>query len=323
MKRVAKVWLTIAIFLTVIGIIIFGGVMTMLKWDFTKLSTSKYETNNHEIAESFSNILITTNTATIDFIPSQDSKCFVKCYEQENMKHSVAVKEGTLIIEINDTRKWYEYIGINFKTPKIAVHIPCNEYGALSIKSATGNIEIPKDLTFENITVSQSTGNVTNYASASKSIKIKTTTGNIYVENVAASDIDFSASTGKITASKINCDGDILVQVTTGKSTLTDVTCKNLISDGSTGNINLKNVVAWKKFFINRSTGNVKFDASDAAEIFVTTDTGKVYGSLLTDKVFVVKTDTGKIDVPNTVTGGKCEITTDTGDIKITVNTNS
>jgi len=40
---------------------------------------------------------------------------------------------------------------------------------------------------------------------------------------------------------------------------------------------------------------------------------------LLTDKVFITKTDTGSINVPDSITGGRCEIKTDTGDIKITV----
>ena len=70
---------------------------------------------------------------------------------------------------------------------------------------------------------------------------------------------------------------------------------------------------------IKRSTGDVKFDGSDAAEIFIKTDTGDVTGSLLTDKVFITQTDTGNIDVPKTVNGGRCEISTDTGDIKISV----
>ena len=72
-----------------------------------------------------------------------------------------------------------------------------------------------------------------------------------------------------------------------------------------------------KSFTIERSTGNVKFDRSDAAEIFVKTNTGNVTGSLLTDKVFTTQTDTGDVSVPKTVTGGRCEIKTDTGDIKI------
>ena len=61
------------------------------------------------------------------------------------------------------------------------------------------------------------------------------------------------------------------------------------------------------------------FEGSDAAEIFVQTSTGDVEGSLLSSKVFIANTDTGKVDVPKSITGGRCEITTDTGDIRISV----
>ena len=61
----------------------------------------------------------------------------------------------------------------------------------------------------------------------------------------------------------------------------------------------------------------MKFDGCDADRIFVKTDTGYVKGSLLSDKVFIAQSDTGDVDVPKTITGGKCEIETDTGDIKI------
>ena len=59
------------------------------------------------------------------------------------------------------------------------------------------------------------------------------------------------------------------------------------------------------------NTGDVKFDACDASEISVKTDTGDVTGSLLTDKVFITNTDTGRVNVPQTATGGRCEIITD------------
>ena len=52
----------------------------------------------------------------------------------------------------------------------------------------------------------------------------------------------------------------------------------------------------------------MKFDGSDAAEIFVKTTTGNVTFSLLIDKVFITKTDTGNINVPKIADGGKCEI---------------
>ena len=79
----------------------------------------------------------------------------------------------------------------------------------------------------------------------------------------------------------------------------------------------MKNVIAEDKFDIERSTGDVKFEKCDAAELFIETDTGSVKGSLLTEKIFLVETDTGSIEVPKSVSGGRCEIETDTGNVKI------
>ena len=81
----------------------------------------------------------------------------------------------------------------------------------------------------------------------------------------------------------------------------------------------LKNVIANEKFDIERSTGDVKLELCDAAEILIRTDTGSVTGSLMSDKVFIVSADTGRVNVPKTTSGGVCQITTDTGDIRITI----
>ncbi len=319
MSKRTKIWLVIAASLVLVGGIIFTGVMTVFKWDFTKLSTVKYEINNYEINENYKNISIVTDTTDIVFAPSEDSKASVVCYEQKNIKHSVAVKDSTLVIEGVDERKWYEHIGITLGTPKITVYLPKNEYASLSIKESTGDIEIPKNFRFESMDISLSTGDVNCLASASDDIKIKTSTGDICLENVSAGSLELSVSTGEVIAKGITCQGDIKIKVSTGDTKLTDVACKGVFSNGSTGDISLKNVVATEKLSIERSTGDVRFDGCDAAEIFVKTDTGSVKGGLLTDKVFITQTDTGSVDVPKTVTGGKCEIVTDTGNIKIDI----
>ena len=271
----------------------------MMKWDFTKLSTNQYETNEHTVTEAFQGISVHTNTADIIFARTEEDACSVVCFERSNEKHSVSVKDGTLVIEISDTRKWYEHIGIGFKTPQITVYLPRNEYDTLTVKSDTGD--------------------VTCYASVSETLKIKATTGDILLSNLSVGSLELSVSTGKIKASGVTCEGDVSVRVSTGKTNLTDMTCKSLITKGSTGDLSLKNVVASGSFSIERSTGDVTFDGSDAAEIFVKTDTGDVEGSLLSSKVFMVTTDTGDKDVPKTVSGGRCEIATDTGDIRIRI----
>ena len=319
MGKATKIWLIIAAALVLCGGIIYGGVMAVFQWDFTKLSTVKYEKNTYAVKESYKNITIVTDTADVVLIPSETLESSVVCYEQENAKHAVSVKDGTLIIKVDDARKWYTQIGINFSSPKITVSVPQGEYGDLFVKSATGDVAIPKDFHFESIDISESTGDVTNFASASGTVKIKTGTGRIRVENISAGALDLSVTTGSVTATGVNCQGDMKIKVTTGKTNLTDIRCENGQTQGNTGDISLKNVIAAQKLSIKRTTGDVKFSGCDAAELFVKTDTGDVTGTLLSEKVFITKTDTGRVNVPKTVTGGRCEITTDTGDIKIQI----
>ena len=320
MSRKTKIWLTVAAALILIGGIIFGGTMMALKWEFGKLSTVKYETNEYAIDESFKNISIITDTADIVFAASKDSECSVVCREQKNMKHSFYVKGDTLVIELTDTRKWYEYIGINFGTSEITVYLPEVEYGTLYVKENTGDIEVPGDFSFESIDISASTGDIENYASAAEHVKIKTSTGDIRVENISAGALDLSVSTGKVTVSDVRCEGDALLIVSTGKSSLTNLTCQNFTSMGDTGKILLTNVYVEDTMLIDRSTGDVTFGNCDAGTISVKTDTGDVRGTLHSPKTFYTATSTGKVSVPKT-SGGICEITTDTGDIKIEIAT--
>lgn len=320
MRKATKKWLILATSLILVGGLIFGGVIAMLKWDFTKLSTVKYQTNTYEIGDAFTNISIKTDTADIIFALSDDGKCKVECYEEENAQHSVTVKDGTLTVELIDKKAWYDYIGINLGSPKITVYLPKTEYSSLLIKEHTGDIVMPKDFNFEGVNISLSTGDVDFCASTSKLLKIKASTGDINIKNISVGELDLSVSTGKVTVTGANCVGDITVGVSTGKAYFTDVKCNNITTNGNTGDITFKNVVAKENFTIERSTGDVTFDGCDATEISVKTDTGDVRGSLLSGKKFITTTDTGDIKVPESTSECECKIATNTGDIEITLN---
>lgn len=319
MKRKTIVWLTAAASLVLLGVLLFAGVMTALKWDFSKLSTARYETNTHEISEPFVSLSLTTDTADIVFALSDDGKCRVECYEDENARHSVAVEGETLAVRLIDTRSWYDYIGFHFGAPRITIYLPETEYDGLSIHEKAGSIEVPQDFAFKSVDISASTGSVRFSASAREAVKIKTSTGNIRAENVTAGSLDLSATTGWITISGTTCEGKAVIGVSTGKTDLTDLSCQSLISTGTTGSISLNHVIAADSLAIERSTGSVKLSGCDAAELSIKTSTGSVTGSLLTDKTFLAESSTGRIDVPQTSTGGQCEITTSTGDIKIEI----
>lgn len=313
-----KIWLITAAALILIGIILLGGVMMGLKWDFGKLSTAKFETNNYHIDEDFQSISIKSSTADIVFTVTQDEKASVICFEEARGKHTVSVKEGTLLIEQVDTRKWFDHIGIFSNTPKITLCLPEGQYSKLNITESTGDIAIPKELSFEAMDISLSTGNVTNLASATN-IKIKASTGAIYTENISADTVSLSTTTGKLTVRSVSCTGDINVTVSTGAAALTDVVCSRLISTGSTGDMKLENVVAAESISIKRTTGDVKLQSCDAGSLDITASTGNVTGNLLSEKIFITQTSTGKVNVPKSANGGICEITTSTGNIKFTI----
>ena len=319
MNKRSKIWLIAGAFLIVIGAIAFAAAMSACGWNFTKPNTKQYETVTYAVKENFSDISIDADSADIFFVPSEDGECKVICDEEATTKHSVAVMDGKLCIADVYTGKWYEHIRNAFENPKITVCLPQEEYGALSITADTGDLKIPECFKFEGITISASTGDITSFASAYGPISVNCSTGDIRIEGVSAGALELSVSTGTITVSDTTCSGDISVYVSSGRVSISDAECQNIISGGNTGDITLTNVIAAELFSVKRSTGDVTLDGCDAAEVFITTDTGDVMGSFVTDKVFITQTNTGDVDVPHTTTGGKCEIRTDTGDIKIKI----
>lgn len=318
MSKEVKMWLVIATSLVLIGCIILGCALYMAEFDFKKLQTTKYETNTHEINEKFENIEIHTNTANITFLLSKNEKIEVLCFEETKEKHLVSVKENTLFIELQNNKKWYEHIGINWNSPKITLSLPKGKYGDLKIKLSTGDVKIPKHFGFKSMDIKGSTGEINSAAEVQGAVKMKTSTGGISLENISAGSLNLTVSTGKLSVSNVICKEDAKFKASTGKTILSDLKCKNLTSDADTGDLILTNVIAQGKLSAKRSTGYVKFEASDAAEIFIETDTGNVSGTLLSEKVFITESDTGFVSVPKNATGGKCEISTDTGNIRIT-----
>ena len=319
MNKSKRTWIIIGVSLTIVGLFIFLGAIAALKFDFTMLNTAKYVTNSYETDEFFNKISIDANIADIVFVPSDDENCRVVCYEQERLKHSVTVKDQTLVIDTVDNRKWYEHIGFFFGNMKVTVYLPHKEYASLLIDSDTGDIDIPKDFSFENIRITGATGDVTLSASASDSITVRMSTGTITADNISSKEISLSTATGDINISSAEAKGLIYAETNTGRIKLTDVACKNFTAESDTGNIILRNVSADDSFSIKSSTGNVKFESSDAGQIYVKTSTGDVSGTLLSEKVFITDTSTGDVSVPKSVTGGKCEIITSTGDIEISI----
>jgi DUF4097 and DUF4098 domain-containing protein YvlB len=241
------------------------------------------------------------------------------CNEEERLYHSVTVRDGVLEIRRVNEREWTDNIGIHMEDSRVTLYLPRTEYGKLVIDGSTGRVDIPGDFRFQSIDVSLTTGLVYNGASASEGIRISTTTGGIGVSDVTADHMELSITTGKIEAEKVTYDGELKLYTTTGDTSLREARCRTLLSDGRTGKLFLSYVVVREMMDIWRTTGDVDIRGCDAPVIVIETDTGDVTGSLLTGKLFDIRTSTGNVQVPRSTLGGECRITTSTGDIRIVI----
>ena len=314
-------------FLIAGAVLVFAGLALMIGaaagvgFDFARLGTAEYETNTYTPGEGFHSIEIDTDESDIEFRTSEDGTCRVVCTELEKARHQVSVENGILKITRDDRREWSDRLMLFSNSQSVTVYLPLpsDGYESLNVVSGTGDVLIPGGFTFGSITVTGGTGEVTCNASASGTVRIGTSTGGIRMNSASAGSIELKVSTGKIQLGEIACRETLSVSVGTGKTLAEDVTCGSFVSEGSTGSLTLKNAAVSGNIRVRRSTGDIRLENCDAAEIEVRTTTGDVTGSLRSAKVFAVQTNTGSVRVPDTVTGGKCEIRTSTGDVRIEI----
>ncbi len=318
MKTGAKVGLIIAAVLVVVGLIGAGLIVALGGWRLPNVKNAEFGTRTVLVEDDFDTISIESDTEDIVFGLSEDGSCQVVFREYDFHQHTAEVKGNTLEIRGKDTRKWYERaFSFSFEDTAITLLLPERVYD-LMIDEDTGKVTIPEATQFGNVDVKTSTGDV-DFGASAANVKIRCSTGDIHVAYSAVNSLDLEVSTGHVKVSSVECAGDFRLKVSTGKSELKDVRCGSFTSNGSTGDIEMEGLLVSGALNIERSTGDVQFDGCDASELEVKTDTGKVTGTLLTEKVFIVKSDTGKIDVPESTNGSKCKITTDTGRISISI----
>ena len=236
MKKATKCWLILATALILVGCILFGGVMTMLNWDFSKLSTASYSTNRHSVEEAFSHISLQTVTASIRFLPAEDGRTSVVCHEPDNQKHSVTLRGDTLVIERIDTRQWYEHIGLYFEPTQITVYLPQTEYGSISLQNTTGEVSL---------------------------------------QNIRAAALDISSTTGDISLTDVVCTGDLSVQLTTGHIRLEDSDAATLALKTVTGSVS-GTLLTGKTFTAKAVTGGIDIPDTTGGSCRITTTTGSI-----------------------------------------------
>ena len=309
--------LLLAIILVVVGSIFIG---VNLKAAFNK-EKEKLEELTYTPDGAIENFDFSLDITDIEFIPSETTK--VEYQDSEYVKHTITVEGTTLKVTSVDTRNWYNrvfhFVSISFK---VKVYIPAGSYNELIIDNETGDLKIPSGFTFNNVNIKQSTGDVSFNANVVNDIKIKVSTGDINFDGINAGTVSINGSTSDLRMDSSTIKS-LNVDLSTGHTTLKSVNAETITITCDTGKVALTDTILTGDLTISTSTGSVKLYDSDAANIYVTTSTGDFEARLLSSKVFIVDTNTGDKNVPETTTGGKCKFTSSTGDITVEIKPNN
>lgn len=336
MSKTKKILIIASVAAVIVGIIIGICGLCAMDFDFTKLSNVRYETVTYPITKSFNNINIDISSEDVDFNFSETEKCEVTCLQDDDISYTVEVIDDTLTIKYNDTGKMhFVYFGFNFTNPKITISLPKKDYGSLYLKSGSGSINIPENFHFSNANVFSSSGEIYYFAETLNKLNIETSSGDFSIGNTKATNVIANAKSGDINIFSSEITSSIEVNATSGNITLSDITASNISAECNSGEQILKNVIAHENINAQTTSGDIDLINSDSHNICISSKSGDVYGSLLTEKIFMTDTQSGDVDIPsyNTLFGngdnisfdnelpGKCEITTSSGDITIVVRT--
>lgn len=257
MKKNTKIWLSIACILIAVGLTLFTVALACCNWDFYKLNTTKLETVTHQPSESFDSISIHVDTADITILPASDGICKVVCRQWADQKYDVFVRDNTLTIQVNDIRKWYEYIGIHFGEAKITVYLPENDYKRIDLKSSTGDMAL-KHLSVGDLSITVSTGDVTMRDIRCQNLTTKGSTGDWDMWDVIAQEqIRIRRNTGDVEFQK--CDAaSIKLTTSTGDVEGSLLSEKVFITHTDTGDIHVPKTATGGICEITTDTGDIE-----------------------------------------------------------------
>ncbi len=268
----------VAAALIILGAAIAVVSLSQVGWDFSRQSTVKMREMTHLMETPFQSIEVDVTTADIHVFRSPDDTCRVHTYEQELLPIRVAVENGCLQIRQEDTREWYDHIGIFTQNSKVEIALPEAVYEILRLELTTGDVLISEDLQFRSVTVDLTTGDVDSKAQVTELLGVHATTGDVRV----------AAGTS---------EADLIIRLTTGDITVQDTVCRSMT--------------------LKATTGDMQLELCDAGTIQAQSTTGDFSAMLLSPKEFRASTTTGDVRVPDDGPGGVCDVQTTTGDITI------
>ena len=320
MKKSTWILLIIAASLLVAGLLlcVIGMMISAEGFSFEKgwiaLGKSNFVTKEYEFSEAFSSVDIVATTEKLEILPASDGITRVVCQEDAREPHEVIIEDGVLKIRVEE-KPWYQKINLfSWGERKMTVYLADPALDTMTLKTSTGAVRVSQEILAKNATVEFSTAKIEFAASVSEMLRVSGSTGDVSLRGAQYGNLEVKTSTGDISLSGGSAR-EVSLRVSTGEISVESFACGSLAVVSSTGEQEYEGVTVDGVMTLESDTGDVSIERCCAGSAKITTDTGDVEGSFSSPMIFFATTDTGKVSVPKSSSGGICEIKTDTGNI--------
>ena len=292
--------LKFSLLLLIIGLLLAFIALASVGFDISALEEMTVE--SFEISESISAVEISENDLSCDVIIKRHEENFAKLElsypEKSSMTYTVS--DGKLTVK-SETEANRFFSLFNFKSPTVILYLPTQKYRSVSVKSGSGEILI------SGITA--------------KELLVDTISGDVEIDNATVySTLSISSSSADVSITN-SSTGVFSIDTVSGEIELTDI---KAIKDGKieviSGDIKMERVTVSSTLTLKSTSGEIEFSHLSASEIYATTTSADVSGTVVGRKNFSTSTSSGDVNIPDSDKDkGIFKIETVSGDIDIEI----
>ncbi len=295
------------------GVLIAAAAMFAIDFDFSKMSTVEMITETSVIDTDFSEISVDAISCNVRLLPSEDEECRIVCRQGDSYTHTAEVKNG--VLEICQVDKAWHVVEINIiEEESMQIYLPKDTFNKLDIQTVSGNVDIPETFSFGDAKLQATSGTLKMKAAVTGELLTETVSGEIFIQDTDCHTISADTTSGDVFLSKLKAE-QVTIQTTSGDLKLENMETGDFTLNTSSGDMRMSDLIAQDEIIAESISGNLIFDKCDGAKLDISTSSGDVKGQLLSAKTFQVKTSSGDIDVPDSVSEEICKIHTVSGDV--------
>ncbi len=315
MNKITKI-LLVSVVLLVTGALLMGGGI-LIGDGFNRRKTHEV---THKAEGTFKEISVKTAFADIILKPSPDGSVYAICDEDETITYTLKIENEILVLKEKDSRSWYDYIGFFIGEQKVTLYLPEGAYEKLSAESGSGSVRVAnQSFSFKEASLASASGELF-FSGNTETLSVATSSGDVLIASSAIGDLLAATASGELELKNITIKGSAVIASSSGDISLENCTGDLLTCESASGEVELSRVELSGKLKIKTSSGEITLEACDAGEILLESASGEVEASLLSEKLFDVKTGSGRLICPASVKNGNpCKVTTSSGDITILI----